>query len=291
MPTVSVDIIIPTLNEAYHIKAAVENAQQLGNVFVLDSLSTDGTQEIARQAGATVIEHEFLDYASQKNWGLDNLPLTAEWTFILDADERITPALVAEIERRTAATPNVNGYYVNRQLIWLGRRIRHGGLFPSWNLRLFRRGMARYENRKVHEHMICRGPTDYLNNAMLHIRIETVDEFIKKHIRYADLESDEWVRAYFQPHTQVPARELFRDYLRVRQWLRRQVWPRVPCRPLLRFVYMFLFRFGIMDGRPGWYMAWLMANYEFMISLLYKDKLLSRLHPENVPSGLSDSRL
>jgi glycosyltransferase involved in cell wall biosynthesis len=277
MRKITIDIIIPTLNEAHHIREAVLNAQQLGQVFVLDSLSTDGTQELARQAGATVVEHAFQDYATQKNWGLDNLPLTSEWVFILDADERVTPDLVAEIERRITRRPKITGYYVNRQLVWLGRKIRHGGLFPSWNLRLFRRGLARYENRKVHEHVICRGPTEYLKHPMLHIRIETVDEFIRKHIRYADLESDEWVRAQFEPNTQVPARELFRDYLRIRQWIRRQIWPRVPCRPLLRFVYMFFVRFGILDGKPGWYMAWLMANYEFMITLLYKDKLSRRL--------------
>src|SRR4051812_21982267 len=93
----AVDIMIPTLNEADHIAETVANARKLGNVYVLDSLSTDGTQQLARDGGATVVEHPFVNYSAQKNWGLDNLPFTAEWIFILDADERITPALRKEI--------------------------------------------------------------------------------------------------------------------------------------------------------------------------------------------------
>jgi len=92
-----VDVLIPTFNEAEHIAETVANARKLGPVFVLDSLSTDGTQALAQAAGATVVEHPFVDYASQKNWGLEHAGLTAPWVFILDADERITPALREEV--------------------------------------------------------------------------------------------------------------------------------------------------------------------------------------------------
>src|SRR5205807_1158578 len=142
-----VDVMIPTLNEADHIVEAVTNARKLGPVFVLDSLSTDGTQELARQAGATVVEHAFVDYSTQKHWGLDILPFGGEWIFILEADERITPGLRKEVIRKVTAHDTTNGYYINRSLLFRGRDIRHGGLYPSWNMRLFRRGKARYEDR------------------------------------------------------------------------------------------------------------------------------------------------
>src|SRR3954470_823204 len=194
MSSAPVDVMIPTLNEREHIAQTVANARRLGPVFVLDSCSTDGTQELAREAGATVVEHRFENYAAQKNWGLDNLPFQGEWIFILDADERITPALRKEVLDTVSASPKANGYYINRLLIFMGRPIRHGGLYPSWNLRLFRRGKARYEERAVHEHMVCEGPTDYLRQEMLHIRTESVSQYLDKHIRYADMESDEWVK-------------------------------------------------------------------------------------------------
>lgn len=267
-----IEIMVPTLNEADHIRECVENASKLGPVFVLDSFSTDGTQEIARQAGATVVEHKFENYSSQKNWGLRNLPFQGEWVFILDADERITPSLRDEVNTKLPITP-ANGFFVNRVLLFMGREIRHGGLYPSWNLRVFRRGKAFYEDRSVHEHMVCENPVEYLKTEMLHIRRETLSQFIDKHVRYADMESNEWVKLKLGVSKVAKPAALFRNMLRYRQWLRREIWPRVPMRPLWRFIHMYFVRLGFLDGRPGWHLARLMMCYEYMISLLYKDKL------------------
>ena len=123
-----VEIMIPTLNEAEHITEAVSSALNLGPVFVLDSLSTDGTQDLARAAGATVVEHAFVDYSSQKNWGLDHLPFRGDWIFILDADERITPQLRNEVLQRISHPKAAFGYYINRTLLIMGQSVRHGGL-------------------------------------------------------------------------------------------------------------------------------------------------------------------
>lgn len=295
-----IDVFVPTLNEAGHIHQTVINAQQVGPVYVLDSISNDGTQRIARQAGATVVEHRFEGYARQKNWGLTNLPMNGEWVFILDADERITPALRAELSRVVWSDSLARGFFVNRQMIFMGQAIRFGGLYPSWNLRFFKRGSCWYEDRRVHEHMICDGPTAYLKHPMLHVRRETLWQYIQKHVKYADLESDEWVRratgtaglsattamttsassaspdGESSPMMQgeaAAASSLFRGVLRLRQWLRREVWPSVPMRPLVRFVWMYFVRLGVLDGRAGWNLALLMASYEFMITLLYQEKL------------------
>jgi glycosyltransferase involved in cell wall biosynthesis len=269
-----IDVLIPTLNEAEHITAAVKNAQTLGHVYVLDSRSTDGTQELARRAGATVVERTFVDYAEHKNWGIDHLPFTGEWVFILDADERITPRLREEVIDALTRRPQIDGWFVNRVLIFMGRQIRHGGLYPSWNLRLFRRGKARYEERSVHEHMVCGGPTEYMRGEMLHIRRETLARFLDKHIKYAVMESDEWVKWKLGQSTMSRPGSLFRNVLRVRQWVRRQVWPRLPARPMWRFFYMYLIKMGFLDGTAGWHLARLMSCYEYMIGLLYRDKLV-----------------
>lgn len=268
-----VDVMIPTFNEADHIAEAVKNALLLGPVFVLDSFSTDGTQELAREAGAVVMERKFTNYGDQKNWGLDHLPFRGEWIFILDADERITPGLRKEINKTVAARRATNGYLVNRLPIFMGRPVRHGGLFPSWNLRLFRRGRARYEERTVHEHMVCEGKVEQLRECMLHIRRETMARYIQKHVRYADLESNEWFKQRMGESTMESSSSLFSNLLKYRQWVRRQVWPKVPFRPLMRFLYMYFFRFGFMDGEPGWHLARLMASYEYEIGLLYREKL------------------
>lgn len=288
----AVEVLIPTFNEAGHVAEAVASARRLGPVFVVDSFSTDGTQELAREAGAQVVEHAFEGYAAQKNWALENLPFTAPWVFILDADERLTPGLRDEIARAVAADPPIDGYYVNRLMIFMGRPIRHGGLFPSWNLRLLRRGKARYEPRSVHEHVICRGPTGYLRERMLHVRRESLTQYLAKHIRYADLESDEWVKARLGTTSAATSQDLFRHTLRVRQWVKRRVWPRLPMRPTWRLLYMYVIRLGFLDGAAGWHLARLMSSYEYMISLLYQDKM-ARARPLSRPgvnSGDGDRR-
>src|SRR5688572_8362193 len=269
-----IDVLIPTLNEAEHIADAVANARQVGPVFVLDSHSTDGTRELARAAGATVVERTFVDYAEHKNWGIDNLPFKGEWVFILDADERITPQLHDQIRKALTQRKEIDGWFINRVLIFMGRQIRHGGLYPSWNLRLFRRGKARYEERSVHEHMVCQGPTEYLPGEMLHIRRESLARFLNKHIKYADMESDEWVKWKLGQSTMGRPGSLFKNVLRVRQWVRRHVWPRLPARPMWRFFYMYLLKMGFLDGTAGWHLARLMSCYEYMIGLLYRDKLV-----------------
>jgi glycosyltransferase involved in cell wall biosynthesis len=267
-----IEVMIPTFNEAAHIRETIENARQLGPVHVLDSFSTDGTQELSRQAGATVVEHRFESYSKQKNWGLANLPWRGRWVFILDADERVTPELRDELIRIARSGESATGYFVNRVVVFMGRQVRHGGLYPSWNLRFFRRGSCHYEDRSVHEHMICNGPTAYADHLMVHIRRESISEYIAKHVRYADMESEEWVKQDRREGGGAEPSRLFKDRLALRQLLRRKVWPRMPFKPLVRFVYMYLFRLGILDGRAGWHLAQLMACYEFMTQLLYTDK-------------------
>jgi glycosyltransferase involved in cell wall biosynthesis len=289
-----IEVMIPTLNERSHIAETVRNASRLGRVFVLDSFSTDGTQDLARQAGAVVVEHRFENYSRQKNWGLDHLPFSGEWVFILDADERITPELSDELTRAASDPASCDGYFVNRIVIMMGRAIRFGGMLPSWNLRFFRRGACRYEDRSVHEHMMCEGRTGYMKHKMLHIRRESISEYLTKHIRYADMESDEWIKMRVGRDQAARAGRLFRDLPKYRLYLRRDVWPHLPFKPMLRFVYMYFIRLGFLDGSAGWHLASLMASYEYMIKLMYEEKLQRlrdgvltledlKIHPDEPP--------
>ena len=107
---------------------------------------------------------------------------------------------------------------------------------------------------------------------MLHIRREMLAEWIRKHIKYADLESTEWIKLRTSGATGAEAKRLFKDNLRYRWWLRREVWPRTPMRPMLRFIYMYFVRFGILDGIAGLRLAAMTACYEYMIGLLYREK-------------------
>src|SRR5687767_3834114 len=122
-------IVIPTKNEEVNLPFALASVKDwAGEIFVLDSGSTDLTRQVAEENGATFVHHAWEGYARQKNWGLDNLPVTAPWVFILDADETITPELARELQRiATADDCAENGFYINRYLIFLGQRIKHCG--------------------------------------------------------------------------------------------------------------------------------------------------------------------
>ena len=144
-----VSVLIPTLNEEVNLPDCLASVGGWADdVWVVDSYSGDRTVEIAREAGANLVQHVFEGYAEQKNWALENVPFRGGWVLILDADERVLPGLATEITSIVGADGNgYDGFYLNRKLIFYGKWIRHCGWYPSWNLRLFRNGHGRYEQR------------------------------------------------------------------------------------------------------------------------------------------------
>lgn len=251
-------------NLPFSLAGIAEWAQE---IFVLDSGSRDRTREVAESFGAQVHYHSWQGYAAQKNWGLDNLPITAPWVFILDADEAITPELRHELTKIAVAGKSPeNGFYVNRYFIFLDKRIRHCGFYPSWNIRFFRRGTARYEQRDVHEHMMVDGTVGYLQHPMEHNDRRGLEDYIRKHNRYSTLEAREMFRQ-MSGHREDADSSKLGGAIGRRRWVKHHVWPRLPARWLLRFLYMYIFRLGFLDGLVGFRFCLFMAGYEHQISL------------------------
>jgi glycosyltransferase involved in cell wall biosynthesis len=240
-------------------------------VFVVDSGSTDRTAEIARSYGATVVERKWKGYAAQKNWALENLPFESTWILILDADEAVTPELRDEIQQVVSRPPNQvreSGFYINRVFIFMGRQIRHCGYFPSWNLRLFKRGHARYEDRQVHEHMITSGEVGFLRHLLLHEDRRGLEHFLAKHNRYSTLEAEE---VYASRERWPGLYNFFFDRLARRRFLKQKVLPHLPLPLLWRMFYMYVVRLGFLDGRAGWNLCTFISSYEFHIHAKYQD--------------------
>ncbi len=264
----SLAFLIPTLNEEENLPFSLESCRFADRVFVLDSGSTDGTAEVAGKFGAEFIYHPWEGYARQKNWGLDNLPIETDWVFILDADELITPQLHDELQAISSGQTRTDnaGFYVNRHFVWRARNIRHCGYYPSWNLRFFRRGRARYEDRDVHEHMIVDGPVGYLRGEMRHEDRRGREYLWEKHLRYAELEAKEMLKAVRGESTGKLPASFFGNSLERRRAVKERVWPYMPGRWLLRFFYMYAVRKGFLDGIAGFDMCMFMAKYEREIS-------------------------
>ncbi len=271
--------MIPTLNEERNLPFALESCRFADEVFVLDSGSRDGTRKIAADFGARFFYHAWEGYASQKNWGLANLPIGTDWVFILDADEQITEELGAElisISRGKARTRNA-GFYVNRFFVWKGEKIRHCGYYPSWNLRFFQRGKARYEERSVHEHMLLEGQAGYLKGEMRHEDRRGRRQLWRKHLRYAELEAAEMLNAIWSGADKEAEKgkkgfrpAFFGNPLERRRAVKEHIWPYLPSRWLLRLIYMSILKRGFLDGRAGLDLCLFMSRYEREISKSFR---------------------
>jgi glycosyltransferase involved in cell wall biosynthesis len=264
-----ISVLIPTKNEIRNLADCLASVAWCDEVVVVDSGSTDGTVEFARSQGATVVDFKWNGrFPKKKNWALENIPWKNEWVLILDADERILPELAAEIQAELKQ-PRFDGWFINRRFMFLGQWIRHCGYYPSWNLRLFRHRLGRYEtvqttdtasgDNEVHEHVVLRGSTGHLRHDMLHYAYPDIFTWMEKHNRYSNWEAELEVRGE-QPGAAGPG---IGGTLSTRRRLR--VWSRrLPFRPTLRFLYSYVLKLGFLDGREGYMFCRLLATYEML---------------------------
>jgi glycosyltransferase involved in cell wall biosynthesis len=286
----NIDVLIQTFNEEVNLPHTLASVKDWANrVFIVDSGSTDRTMEIAREFGAVVVEHAWEGYARQKNWALDNLPFESEWILILDADEAVSSDLRLEIQQivgKPASLVESNGFFINRVFIFMGTQIRHCGYFPSWNLRLFKKGKARYEDRMVHEHMLVDGKTGYLKHLLLHEDRRGLEHFFAKHNRYSTLEARE---LFDSPEPWPGLPRFFRDRVARRRFMKSRILPHLPLPWTWRLIYMYFIRFGFLDGKAGWVLSNFISGYEFFIQTKYKELKRLRGHLPFSGTGLSQA--
>jgi glycosyltransferase involved in cell wall biosynthesis len=268
-------VLVPVKNEAANLGECLASVAFADEIVVVDSASTDATQEIAGAAGARVVQFTWNGkYPRKKNWALENISWRHEWLLIIDADERCTPELEKQIGN-AIRRDDVDGFYLNRRFWFLGNWINHCGYFPSWNLRLFRHPLGRYEqievgesvpagDNEVHEHVLLSGRVEYLSAPMEHYAFPDIATFIEKHNRYSTWEAGARTQLFQRGKTlrAMPAGMV----LERKRWLRKFAM-RLPCRPTLRFLYHYIWKQGFRDGYRGWAFCRLLAWYEYMIIL------------------------
>lgn len=256
-------VVILTFNEEANIEGCLKSIHGYANrIFIVDSYSTDKTLEIAKQYTNDVYQNKFIGYSQQRNWALRNLPFPGEWTFILDADERLTQELKDEIDVILSGPPSdVTGYYVKRRFIFMGRWIKHGGYYPVWFLRFFRYPHAFCEEREVSEHYFVKGETARLNGDFIHEDRKGISSWIEKHNRYASLYALDLQKA---PSTGKPNISLFGEQAERKRYLWNILWRRLPplLRPFAYFFYRYFLMLGFLDCKEG-------AIYHFLHGLWY----------------------
>ena len=258
-PLLPLSVIIPVRNEAHNLSRCLEALKSVGEVYVIDSQSTDDTAAIAESHGAKVVQFHYAGgWPKKRQWAMDTLPLAYDWTLLLDADEVLTPELTDEIQK-AIQDPHTDGYYIALQMYFLGRRLRHSGA-SFWKLSLFRKGLGRFECRlqnqdssmadmEVHEHVVVKGATRKLAHPLIHHNVESLFRYIQKHNEYSNWEARVWLDGNRNKEEEIQP-SLWGTQAQRRRWLRRHfLW--LPGSPLAFFLYKYVWSLGFLDGVPG----------------------------------------
>lgn len=259
-----ISIIILTLNEETNIKGCLDSVSWSDDIVVLDSFSSDGTVALALDNNARVIQRKFDNWAAHQNWAMSNIDFKHKWVFYLDADERMTPDLAEEI-RAIAANPNEErfGFFCGRTNFFMGRPITH--CYPPVPImRFFQPSRIRYE-RLVNPIAIVDGETGNIKNRFLHYNFSKgLTEWFDKHNKYSYLEAVEGRKAL---RGNDPAVSIFNKDRALRRVALKNMALRLPFRPLVKFIYLYVARMGFLDGKAGFTYCVLQSIYEYLIDL------------------------
>ena len=261
-----VSVIILTHNEEPNIVGCIEQLAWADDVIVVDSGSSDGTVAAARAARSDVrvFTHPFRDFGDQRNWALDGTSPRHEWALFLDADEHCTPALAREIQSVVQDPQGHVGYYLTCRNIFLGKWIKRCTLYPSWQLRLLKRGEVRYRKEGHGQREVTSGSLGYIREPYDHYAFSKgVSNWIARHNQYSTDELELIARLRDEP---LQLADLFGGALARRRCLKRLA-AKVGCRPLFRFIYTYILRGGFLDGWAGLYFCLLRVSHEIHITV------------------------
>jgi len=239
--TAKLSVTIITLNEEANIRRTLESVQWADEIVVLDSGSTDKTVSISREFTDKVFLQDWLGFGKQKNAAIDRA--TGDWVLSLDADEPVEKELADEIKRIMADPDAVDGYRIPRKTFFLGKWIRHGGWYPDYNLRLFRNGKGRFEERAVHEAVKVNGAVSMTQHAILHYAYPDLASYLASINKYSSLAVD------VMAEKGIPARKT--------------TWLNIVFRPLFTFLFKYVIRLGFLDGKHGLMINIFHAYYVF----------------------------
>jgi glycosyltransferase involved in cell wall biosynthesis len=248
----SLSVAVVTLNEEERLRACLESVVWADEIVVVDAGSSDKTMAIAREFTDRALFRAWEGYGAQKNFAVGQC--RGDWILSLDADERVSDALREEIRAALVSGGPEVGFYLPRQNLFQGRWVRHGGLYPDWQLRLFRRGRGAFVERAVHESVRVDGPAGRMRAPLVHESYRSIGDAVARLNRYSDLAATELALAG--------------QGGRLVDLLMRPVW---------RFVSMYLLRAGFLDGWRGLVLAGLHAHYVFLRAAKVRERRWARV--------------
>lgn len=260
-----VSVMVFTLNEEIHLPSCLAALDWADDVIVVDSFSIDRTEAVCREFGVRFFKNRFEGFGTQRNWALDNTTPRYPWILILDADERVTPALAQELREVALASPDgVAAYRVRRRFYMWGRWLRHSSLYPTWVVRFIHRDRVRYINRGHAETQEVNGMVADLRYDLIDENLKGMDEWFERQNRYSRKDAEFELE---RESAGLQLLELFsRDPLKRRAALKRLAW-RVPARGFIYFLYSYVWRLGFLDGRDGFMFCRMRALYQTEVGI------------------------
>ncbi len=260
-----ISVLILTRNEEQDLPGCLQSVSWADDIHVYDSYSADRTVAIARAAGALVTQRHFDDWSTHQNWGLRNLPFRHAWVLYLDADERVTPELAASARAAVAQPRDQVAFRLRRRDFWGGRWLKHA-VASSYYLRLFRPERLRYE-RLVNPVSLPDGAVGQLEGYLDHHPFRKgVTHWLNRHNAYSSLEARQ-IQTGRDSSPLAHLHGLFSPDPNRRRARQKELFYRMPARPLLKFLALYAAKGGFLDGRAGLRYALLQAFYEYMIVL------------------------
>lgn len=262
--TLPITALILTYNEELHIARCLRSLEAVATrMVVVDSFSTDRTVEIAKSLGAEVFQNPWTTHAGQFQWGLENCDITTDWTLRIDADEYLDFNLRLSIHRWfSVPKANVNGLFLRRKIIFLGKPITHGFFYPLKILRLWRTSEGRMEQRRMDEHIVLNeAVTETLSGDLVDENLNDLSWWIQKHDKYALLEAQ--ARIEGMATTAAPDNAFISGQAARKRFLKEKIYTRVPptLRTSLYFFYRYIVGMGFLDGKAGFYFHFLQAYW------------------------------
>ncbi|RFZ95314.1 glycosyltransferase family 2 protein [Mucilaginibacter conchicola] len=254
--TESLDIIILTFNEEKNIEACLESVVPLdANIYIVDSGSTDGTLAICRRYTDNIVNHPFENYAAQRNWALNNLPLKGTWILNLDADHRVSNELAIELNSILSAQidTELNGFLISRRTMFMNKWIKHGGHYPTYHANMFRRGFGACEDKLYDQHFLVQGKTQILKEDIIDIITDSVNTFVTRHNHWATLEAEYlFAQKTATNHAELIQPKFLGNPMQRRRYLKNK-YESFPLfvRPILYFFIRYFIKLGFLDGKTG----------------------------------------
>lgn len=290
-----VTAIVLTYNEERNLRACLESiAEYVDDIIIVDSISNDKTEEIARGFTSKFYENKFINQAKQFIWGIANTDIKNEWVLRIDADERWTKEGFDELHK-IIENDSIDGVYVKMKIFFMGRFIKHGAFYPNYFLRVYKRSKGAMEDRWMDEHIKVDGVVVHSNIDVIesnYDRQENIALWTDKHNGYSTREAVEFLISKHNIHKIDTVANLFGNKTERKRWMKENIYFKTPLfiRPFMYFIYRYLFKFGFLDGKEGFIFHTLHAFwYRFLVDTkVYQIEQLAKKNNQTIQEVVMD---